>query len=78
MTILSLSTGAQVELEKHAKAETPRFYPEKIIHLKNGTVGLINPHSKYYTPTPKNQQKLERITKHSTQWFYINYLTKTR
>ena len=75
---LTLSSGNVVQISHYKKTETPYFYPEKIIRLKNGTVGLIAPHSEYYVPTPKNQRKLEKITKRSSHWFYINYLTKTR
>lgn len=73
---LSLSSGKRVQFEEHSNFETPRFYPEKIIRLKNGTVGLVNPHSEYYTATPQNQQKLEKVTKRSTHWFYVNYMAK--
>ena len=75
---LTLSSGKTVRLEEHSNLERPHFYPEKIVRLKNGTVGLFHPHSKYYTPTPENQQKLEKITKNSTRWFYVDYVTKTR
>ena len=74
---LTLSSGKEIRFEKHSNFEKPRFYPEKIVRLKNGTVGLVHPHSKHYVPTPENQQKLEKITKHSVRWFYINELTKT-
>ena len=74
----SLSSGNVIQVSQHRKTEIPRFYPEKIIRLKNGTVGLVNPHSEYYVPTLENQQKLEKITKRSSRWFYVNYLTRTR
>ena len=75
---LSLSSGNKIQFEEHSNTEKPYFYPEKIICLKNGTVGLIRPHSKYYMSTPENQKRLEKITKQSTHWFYVNYLTNTR
>ena len=74
----SLSSGNVIQVTRHEKTEIPRFYPEKIIRLKNGTVGLVNPHSKYYEPTPENQRKLEKITQKAPCWYYINYLAKTR
>ena len=74
----SLSSGNVVQISQHRKTEIPRFYPEKIIRLKNGTVGLVNPHSEHYVPTQKNQQQLEKITKKAPYWYYINYLVKTR
>ena len=74
----SLSSGNVIQVSQHKKTEIPCFYPEKIVRLKNGTVGLVNPHSMYYMPTQKNQQKLEKITKHAPQWFYINYLSRSR
>lgn len=74
----ALSSGNRIQVSQHDKTEVPCFYPEKIIRLKNGTVGLINPHSEYYVPAPENQRKLEKITKKAPRWFYINYLPKTR
>jgi len=73
----SLSSENVVQVSQHRKTEIPRFYPEKIIRLKNGTVGLVSPHSEYYVPTPENQQRLEKITKRSSRWFYVDYLSKT-
>ena len=64
MTTLSLSTGAQVELEKHANTETPRFYPEKIIRLKMGPSGLsIHTVNTMYLPPKigKNWKKSQSI-----------------
>ena len=80
MTIkqFSLSSGNVIQVSQHKKTEIPSFYPEKIIRLKNGTVGLVNPHSMHYVPTPENHQKLEKITKHASQWFYINYLSRCK
>ena len=74
----SLSSGQKIQVTQHSRTEVPHLYPEKIIRLRNGTVGLISPHSEYYTPTPENQQKLEKITKRSLRWFYVDYLAKTR
>ena len=75
---LTLSTGKTVQVTRHNRTETPRLYPEKIVRLRNGTVGLVNPHSAYFVPTAENQKKLEKITKQSTHWFYIDYLSRTR
>ena len=74
----SLSSGKKIKVSRHTNTEIPHFYPQKIVHLGNGTVGLIDPHSEYFVPTPKHQQKLEKITKRSRQWYYICYLARTR
>ena len=75
---ISLSSGRVIRISQHGKTQLPHFYPEKIIRLKNGTVGLIGPHSKYFVPTLENQRKLEKMVKQAPQWYYIDYLSKTR
>ena len=66
-----LKDGMTAELEEHPKAEIPAFYPEKTDLLEDGTLVLMDCHSKYYTPTPAAQTELVKKIQAAKSWGYL-------
>lgn len=71
---VQVGDGLMMEVEQHPGSEEPKCYPDSIVNMGEGVIGLMDIHSEYYEPTPAKKAELRHKLKGARSWCYLRLL----